>query len=89
MYKQLDKREIHLIKLALKYCIKHSEVSRENQLEIKNIIKNLDKPSEDILIFARFADIILKGLESRSHFRSLLKRDEGYISPGHSKRKLI
>jgi hypothetical protein len=53
-------------------------IIKENQLEIKSIIKNLKKPSEDILIFARFADIILIYLESRS-ISDRCSKEMGYI----------
>ena len=51
-----------IIKRALKQYMKNNTVKSDEQYSIDRIIKELDKPESDAVIYAEFADFMLKRL---------------------------
>lgn len=62
MYKNLFRADTVIIKRALKQYVKNNTVKSDEQYSIDRIIKELDKPESDAVIYAEFADFMLKRL---------------------------
>jgi len=62
MYKNLFRADTVIMKRALKQYVKNNTVKSDEQYSIDRIIKELDKPESDAVIYAEFADFMLKRL---------------------------
>ena len=62
MYKNLFRADTVIIKRALKQYVKNNTVKSDEKYSIDRIIKELDKPESDAVIYAEFADFMLKRL---------------------------
>ena len=62
MYKNLFRADTVIIKRALKQYVKNNTVKSDEKYSIDRIIKELDKPESDAVIYAEFADFMLKDL---------------------------
>ena len=62
MYKNLFRADTVIIKRALKEYAKNNPIKSDEQHKIDRIIKELDEPEKDSVIYAKFADFMLKGL---------------------------
>ena len=62
MYKNLFRADTVIIKRALKQYVKNNTVKSNEKYSIDRIIKELDKPESDAVIYAEFADFMLKDL---------------------------
>ena len=62
MYKNLFRADTVIIKRALKQYVKNNTVKSDEKHSIDRIVKELDKPESDAVIYAEFADFMLKRL---------------------------
>ena len=62
MYKNLFRADTVIMKRALKQYVKNNTVKSDEQDKIDRVIKELDKPESDAVIYAEFADFMLKRL---------------------------
>jgi len=62
MYKNLFRADTVIMKRALKQYVKNNTVKSDEQYSIDRIIKELDKPESDAVIYSEFADFMLKRL---------------------------
>tara|TARA_R110000765_G_scaffold139770_1_gene240088 strand:+ start:184 stop:438 length:255 start_codon:yes stop_codon:yes gene_type:complete len=62
MYKNLFRADTVIIKRALKKYAKNNPIKSDEQYKIDRIIKELDEPEKDSVIYAKFADFMLKRL---------------------------
>ena len=62
MYKNLFRADTVIIKRALKEYVKNNSIKSDEKNTIARIIKELDKPESDAIIYAEFADFMLKRL---------------------------
>jgi len=62
MYKNLFRADTVIIKRALKQYAKNNLIKSDEQDKIDRVIKELDKPESDAVIYAEFADFMLKRL---------------------------
>ena len=62
MYKNLFRADTVIIKRALKQYAKNNLIKFDEQDKIDRVIKELDKPESDAVIYAEFADFMLKDL---------------------------
>jgi hypothetical protein len=62
MYKNLFRADTVIMKRALKQYAKNNLIKSDEQDKIDRIIKELDKPESDAVIYAEFADFMLKDL---------------------------
>ena len=62
MYKNLFRADTVIIKRALKQYAKNNLIKSDEQDKINRVIKELDKPESDAVIYAEFADFMLKDL---------------------------
>ena len=62
MYKNLFRADTVIIKRALKQYAKNNLIKSDEQDKIDRVIKELDKPESDAVIYAEFADFMLKDL---------------------------
>lgn len=62
MYKNLYREDTAIIKRALKQYLKNNAIKYDEQSKIKRIVKELDAPERDSVIYAEFAEFMLKDL---------------------------